>query len=145
MKNTNIFEPGFEKFKHINLFVQSYVSMKYSEFSSYIIQLKVKINPRCYTVPLALYCLFIWGFTSGSVVKNPSAIQEPQEMQAGSLCHEDPLEEGRQPTPVFFPGEFHGQRSLAGHTPQGCKESDKTERLIMRHALIYSLVKLRVL
>ena len=24
-----------------------------------------------------------------------------------------------QPTPVFFPGESHGQRSLAGHSPWG--------------------------
>ena len=22
-----------------------------------------------------------------------------------------------QPTPVFFPGEFHGQKSLAGYSP----------------------------
>ena len=26
------------------------------------------------------------------------------------------------PTPVFLPGEFHGQRSLAGYSPWGCKE-----------------------
>ena len=26
-----------------------------------------------------------------------------------------------QPTPVFSPGEFHGQRSLAGYGPWGCK------------------------
>ena len=26
-------------------------------------------------------------------------------------------------TPVFLPGESHGQRSLAGYSPQGCKES----------------------
>ena len=31
------------------------------------------------------------------------------------------------PTPVFLPGEFHGQRSLAGYSPQGLKESDMTE------------------
>ena len=31
------------------------------------------------------------------------------------------------PTPVFLPGESHGQRSLAGYGPKGCKESDKTE------------------
>ena len=31
------------------------------------------------------------------------------------------------PTPVFLPGEFHGQRSLAGHSPRGCKELDTTE------------------
>ena len=32
-----------------------------------------------------------------------------------------------QPTPVFLPGESHGQRSLVGYTPQGYKESDTTE------------------
>ena len=32
-----------------------------------------------------------------------------------------------QPTPVFLPGESHGQRSLAGYSPLGCKESDTTE------------------
>ena len=25
-----------------------------------------------------------------------------------------------QPTPVFLPGEAHGQRSLADYSPQGC-------------------------
>ena len=34
-----------------------------------------------------------------------------------------------QPTRVFSPREFHGQRSLAGHSPWGCKESDTTEQL----------------
>ena len=32
-----------------------------------------------------------------------------------------------QPTPVFLPGKFHGQRSLVGYSPGGCKESDMTE------------------
>ena len=32
-----------------------------------------------------------------------------------------------QLTPVFLPGESHGQRSLAGYNPQGCTESDMTE------------------
>ena len=34
-----------------------------------------------------------------------------------------------QPTPVFLPGESHGQRSLAGHSPWGHKESDTIEWL----------------
>ena len=34
-----------------------------------------------------------------------------------------------QPTPVFLPGKFHGQRSLVGYSPWGRKESDMTERL----------------
>ena len=32
-----------------------------------------------------------------------------------------------QLTPVFLLGESHGQRSLAGYSPQGCTESDMTE------------------
>ena len=32
-----------------------------------------------------------------------------------------------QPTPVFLPGESHGQRSLAGYSPQGHKELNITE------------------
>ena len=35
------------------------------------------------------------------------------------------------PTPVFLPGEFHGQRSLAGHSPWGLKELDMTEQLTL--------------
>ena len=33
----------------------------------------------------------------------------------------------QQPTRVFLPGEFHGQRSLASYSPQGRKESDAAE------------------
>ena len=38
-----------------------------------------------------------------------------------------------QPTPVFLPGKFHGQRSLMGYSPQDRKESDMTERLTHTH------------
>ena len=33
------------------------------------------------------------------------------------------------PTALFLPGEFHGQRSQAGYSPWGPKESDMTEQL----------------
>ena len=33
-----------------------------------------------------------------------------------------------QPGPVFLPGKFHEQRSLAGYSPWGCKEWDATEQ-----------------
>ena len=36
-----------------------------------------------------------------------------------------------QPTPVFLPGEFHGQRSLVGYSPRGRKELDTTEWLTL--------------
>ena len=34
-----------------------------------------------------------------------------------------------QPTPIFLPGRSHGQRSLVGYSPWGCKESDMPEQL----------------
>ena len=34
-----------------------------------------------------------------------------------------------QPTPIFLPGEFYGQRSLAGYSSWDCKELDTTEQL----------------
>ena len=32
-----------------------------------------------------------------------------------------------QPPPVFLPGKFHGQKTLAGYSPWCHKESDTTE------------------
>ena len=32
-----------------------------------------------------------------------------------------------QPTPVFLSGKSHGQRSLVGYSPWGCKDSDTIE------------------
>ena len=40
-----------------------------------------------------------------------------------------PWRRERQPTPVLLPGNSHGQRSLVGYSPRGCKESDTTEQL----------------
>ena len=34
-----------------------------------------------------------------------------------------------QPTPVFLPGESHGQRSPVGYSPWGRKDLDVTEQL----------------
>ena len=48
-----------------------------------------------------------------------------------------------QPTPVFLPGEVHGQRSLTGYSPWGHKESDMTEQLtqyVTNTHLISSLI-----
>ena len=61
------------------------------------------------------------------VVKNPPA-NAGDIREVGSI-----LGSGRswrrawQPTPVFLPAESHGQRSLAGYSPQGYTESDTTE------------------
>ena len=38
-----------------------------------------------------------------------------------------------QPTPVFLPGEFHGERSLVSYSPWDHRESDTTEQLTHTH------------
>jgi len=44
-----------------------------------------------------------------------------QEMQVGSLVGKIPWRRKWQPTPVFLPGNSHGQRSLVGCSPWGHK------------------------
>ena len=51
--------------------------------------------------------------------------QEIQETWAQSLCQDDPLEEDT--VSDILPGGSHEQRSLAGYSPLGHKESDMTE------------------
>ena len=40
-----------------------------------------------------------------------------------------------EPIPVFLPREFHGQRSLSGCSPWGCKELDTTEQPTPTHSV----------
>ena len=48
-------------------------------------------------------------------------------MRVWSLDWEDPLSRKWQPDAVLLPGKLHGQRSLAGYPPWGCKELDMAE------------------
>ena len=68
-----------------------------------------------------------WASLMAQWVKNLPVVQETWVQ---SLGQEDPLATREWlPTPVFLPGESHGQKSLAGYRPKGCKELDTTEQL----------------
>ena len=62
-------------------------------------------------------------------VKNLPAMQETQEMLIRSLGLEDPLEKEMATHSSILALKSHGQRSLAGYSPKGCKELDMTEQL----------------
>ena len=47
-----------------------------------------------------------------------------QETWVRALAQKDPLEKGMTPTPVFLPGESHGQRSQVGFRLWGRTELD---------------------
>ena len=64
------------------------------------------------------------GFLVAQTVKNPPAMQETWIQ---SLRWEDPLEKGMATHSSILAWRIHGQRSLAGYSPWGCKESDTTE------------------
>ena len=68
------------------------------------------------------------GGVSGKKKKNPPA-NAGDVRNAGSYVGKIPWRRAWQPTPVFLPGESHGQRSLAGYSPWSHKESDITEQL----------------
>ena len=60
----------------------------------------------------------VMGFPGGSAGKESTC-------NAGGMGsipgQEDPWRRKWQSTPVFLPGKFHRQRSLAGYSPWGCK------------------------
>ena len=75
---------------------------------------------------LTYVCMYLC-FSDGLAVRNPPA-------NARDAClipwvGKIPWRRKRQPTPVFWPGESHGQRSLEGFGPQSCEESDATQQL----------------
>ena len=72
------------------------------------------------------------GFPDGSHGKESACNARGLGSIPGS--ERSPAEKGKwQLTPVFLFGEPHGQRSLAGYSPWGCKESDTTEKPTHTH------------
>ena len=49
-----------------------------------------------------------------------------QEIWVQSLGQEDPLEKEMATHSSILAWRIHGQRTLAGYSPRGCKESDMT-------------------
>ena len=51
-----------------------------------------------------------------------------------------PWRRKRQPTPVFLPGESHGQRSLADYSPRGCKSQTRLSAHTRTHTHTHTLI-----
>ena len=80
----------------------------------------------------------IWDFLGCAVVKNTAANAGNARDTGSILGWARSPGKGNVLTPVFLPGESHGQKSLVGYSPWGCKESDKTEYAqILMHSHYY--------
>jgi len=62
---------------------------------------------------------YILGFPRWLSSKELPAMQETKEMWFSPWVGKIPWRRAWQPTPVFLPGESHGQRSLVGYRPWG--------------------------
>ena len=76
--------------------------------------------------------MFVSGFSLVvQMVKDLPAVQRHRRCRFSPWVGKIPWRREWQPTPVLLPGESYGQRSLAGYSPWGCKQSDTTERLTL--------------
>ena len=72
------------------------------------------------------------GFPGGAVGKESICqCRRQKRLEFNPWLRKIPWRRTWKPNPVFLPGKFHGQRSLAGHSPCDLKESDTPERLSM--------------
>ena len=78
--------------------------------------------------------LLVWNTLD--IFKNPSADAGDLERQVWSLGWEDPWRRGWQPTPVFLPGQSHGQRTLEGYKSVGSQRvrHDRSDLAHTAHA-----------
>ena len=74
-----------------------------------------------------------WGCPGGSDGRESTCNTGLEETWVGPGFHpwvgKIPWRRAWQPTLVFLPGEFHGQRNLVGSSPWDRKELDMTDRL----------------
>ena len=91
----------------------------------------VGISVCCLTCVHTCVLQFIYiykGFPAGASGKEPACQRKRQKRpRFHPWVAKIPWRRAWQPTPVFLPGESHGQRSLVGYSPWGCKKSDTTE------------------
>ena len=71
----------------------------------------------------------LWPSLEAQTGKNPPAMQVDPRFDP--RVRKIPWRGEWLPTPVFLPGEFHGQRSLTGYSPWSHKELDMIEQLTL--------------
>ena len=73
-------------------------------------------------------CIYHYSGFPGGAIGKESAYRCRRHKRVGLIFGSGKIPWRRkwQPTPVFLPGESHGQRSLLGYSTWGCKKSDVT-------------------
>ena len=89
--------------------------------------------------------LHCWASLMAQQVKNPPAMQETKRPGFNPWVRKSPRSRKWQPTPVFLPGESHGQRSLVGGGPkkgsQRVRHDWETNHTLTTHCLTLLKIK----
>ena len=104
--------------------------------------------PACRVMCEYPSCSFIrsWDFLQLILVFSSLTLVSPMIWQISRASNERcifgkiPWRRDWLPTPVFLPGEFQWQRSLAGCTPWGCKEFNMMERLTHCFTTVFTML-----
>ena len=104
------------------VFFFSFLLRSYLEVRIWIKRLMYIRLPYILNWPKSLFRLF-----HQMLYKNPNEL----------FGYPSTYEKKWQPSPVFFPGESHGQRSLEGYSPWDRRESATVERLTPYHCILY--------
>ena len=82
------------------------------------------------------------GFPAGASGKESACQRGRHERHGFDPCVQEILLSRKwQPTPVFLPGKFCGQRSLVGYSPRGPIESDTTEQACKPQWFLVMLIR----
>ena len=94
-------------------------------------------HTHTHTLSLSLFLLLVlWGFLGFTGIKNlPVTAGDTRDTGLISGSGRSLWNRKCQPTPVFLPGESHGQRSLVGYSPW----VTKSQTLLSIHACILVL------
>ena len=115
------------------------------DFSTSNSQPNDRIKARRLYLWLSIQQIFIGESTTGGLMRNKTWFLNMRGLPGGASGKESACQCRRckrcgfdpgvgkiswrrkwQPTPVFLPGESHGQRSLVGYSPRSCKEAEHT-------------------
>ena len=114
--------------------------MNFSRWESWIVATWSKYLPRCYF--MSCYSLCGLSYSSWASQMAPGGKEPTCQCRRRKKCRFDPQvrkipwRRAWQPTPVFLPGESHGQRSLVGCDPQVRNSWTQLKPLSMQNLFI---------
>ena len=98
---------------YINMILINYKYVKFTYVAQFVYHIIFLLNSNIVDSFL--------GFLGGSVVKNLPAMEETWRRRFPLWVGKILWKRKWQPTQVVLSGKSHGQRSLVGYSPQGCK------------------------